>query len=91
MGIAWILEDEGTGFFDVAKRWPASDDPFRAAVAMGTTEVVLIETSDELAESSARITRCFPSMADGVEAWVERSRSSFEGVARSLPGEKDRA
>lgn len=85
MALSWILEDEGRGIFDVAERWLASDDPFRAAVAMGLTEAVLVETSDELVESAARITKCFPSMAVDVEAWVERSRSSFEGVARSLP------
>ncbi|MEU1623389.1 hypothetical protein ABZ479_39620 [Streptomyces sp. NPDC005722] len=86
MSLSWIVEDEGKGIFDVARRWLVSDDPFRAAVVMGLTETVLVDTLDELVDAAARITRCFPSMALDVEAWVVRSRSSVEGVARSLPG-----
>ncbi|WP_406860859.1 hypothetical protein ABZO31_10505 [Streptomyces sp. HUAS MG47] len=80
LSMVWIIEPEHTTrIFEVAEDWLGSDDPFRAAVAVGLGhETYLHDSWHELAEQAEVLKERFPSMAGDVDVWLERSRRSYE-------------
>lgn len=80
LSLGWLIVPEDVArITEVARRWLKSDDPFRAAVAIGLEhETYLFESWHELAEEAARLKRDFPSTAADVDAWLKRSKDSYE-------------
>ena len=80
LSLGWLIRPEDVArITEVARQWLTSDDPFRATVAIGLeNETYLFDSWHELAEEAERLKRDFPSTAADVDAWLERSRRSYE-------------
>jgi hypothetical protein len=78
--MSWIIRPEdGARVTEVARRWLDSDDPFRAAVAVGLGhELYLTDSWQELVEAAELLKERFPSMAADVDVWTTRAEVSYE-------------
>lgn len=84
LSMSWIIDAEHVArIVQVANRWLRSDDPFRAAVAIGLeNETYLADSWEEIAALAAPLKERFPSMAADVDAWMARAEPSYERLRR---------
>ncbi|MFJ3975052.1 hypothetical protein [Streptomyces sp. NPDC090021] len=89
LSLSWILDaQEGGRIFEVGKKWLASKDEFRVAVAMGLDEAFMADSWKDLVELADSVKERHPSLAGDVDQWLanySRSYSDTSGESEGPP------